>query len=95
MVPFLSARPTLHAGAFACAIRFGWSAGTGEGLAAATNLGRVASREHWVSDTVAASLLGYGLGSLAWDARRGSKEKKDGPKVSFGPGSVAVSWATE
>jgi membrane-associated phospholipid phosphatase len=34
------------------------------GLAGATALGRVQKREHWVSDTVAGALLGYGMGSL-------------------------------
>jgi hypothetical protein len=54
------------------------------GLAAVMNLARVGSREHWVSDTVAGSFLGYALGALAWDARRGSKGKKDGPAVVVG-----------
>lgn len=36
------------------------------GVAALTNFARVAKNKHWVSDTVAGSLLGYGLGTLAW-----------------------------
>jgi membrane-associated phospholipid phosphatase len=40
------------------------------GVAALVNAARVGSREHWVSDTVAGSVLGYALGHLAWEARR-------------------------
>ena len=64
------------------------------GVAAVTNLGRIASREHWLSDTVAGALLGYGLGSLAWDARRGHA-RKNGPTVTVGPGSVALTWQAD
>jgi membrane-associated phospholipid phosphatase len=59
------------------------------GLALVTNAARTASREHWFSDTVAGSLLGYGLGHLAWEARRGSK---NAPKVAVSPGRVALVW---
>ncbi len=59
------------------------------GVAALTNVGRTASREHWFSDTVAGSLLGYALGNLAWEARRG---KKGGPGVAVGPGNVSLVW---
>ncbi len=59
------------------------------GVAALTNLARTGSREHWFSDTVAGSLLGYALGNLAWEARRG---KKNGPGVAVGPGNVALVW---
>ena len=58
------------------------------GLAALTNAARAGSREHWVSDTVAGSLLGYWLGSVAWEARRGSKTK-----VAVGLDNVSVAWA--
>jgi membrane-associated phospholipid phosphatase len=59
------------------------------GVAALTNLARTGSREHWFSDTVAGSLLGYALGHLAWEARRG---KKNAPSVAIGPGNVALVW---
>jgi membrane-associated phospholipid phosphatase len=62
------------------------------GVAALTNAARVASREHWVSDTVGSSLIGYALGHIAWQARRDSRRGKSGPQLSVGPGSVAVSW---
>ena len=35
-------------------------------------------------------MLGYALGHLAWEARRGSK--KNAPAVAIGPGSVALVW---
>jgi len=38
------------------------------GVAALTNFGRVASRDHWLSDTVAGSVLGYFVGD--WFGRR-------------------------
>ncbi|HVJ13428.1 MAG TPA: YjbH domain-containing protein, partial [Burkholderiales bacterium] len=63
------------------------------GLAAVTNVARTGSREHWFSDTVAGSLLGYALGHLAWDARRG--KNKNTPSVAVGPGSVALTWSLQ
>jgi len=62
------------------------------GVAALTNLARAGSREHWVSDTVAGSLLGYALGSLAWEARRGSRQGKNTPRIAVGMDSVSVAW---
>ncbi|MFZ1909176.1 MAG: phosphatase PAP2 family protein, partial [Burkholderiales bacterium] len=62
------------------------------GAAALTNLARIGSREHWVSDTVASSLIGYGLGYLAWDAQHQARLKKDGPTVLLGPQSVNLAW---
>jgi membrane-associated phospholipid phosphatase len=59
------------------------------GLAAITNAARTGSREHWFSDTVAGSVLGYALGHLAWEARRG---KKGAPGIAIGPGNVALVW---
>jgi len=59
------------------------------GVAAVTNAARTGSREHWFSDTVAGSVLGYALGHLAWEARRG---KKGAPSVAIGPGNVALVW---
>jgi membrane-associated phospholipid phosphatase len=60
------------------------------GVAAVTNLARTGSREHWFSDTVAGSVLGYALGHLAWEARRSGK--KNAPAVAVGPGNVALVW---
>jgi membrane-associated phospholipid phosphatase len=60
------------------------------GVAALTNAARVGSREHWLSDTVAGSVLGYALGHLTWEARRASR--KGAPRVAFGPQSVGLEW---
>ncbi|MGQ0545271.1 MAG: YjbH domain-containing protein, partial [Betaproteobacteria bacterium] len=65
------------------------------GVAALTNAARVGSREHWVSDTVAGSLLGYALGHIAWEARRSSRLNKSGPALAIGPGTVGVSWTLD
>ena len=62
------------------------------GLAALTNAARAGSREHWVSDTVAGSLIGYWLGSIAWEARRDARLRKDGPRLSVGLNNVTVAW---
>jgi membrane-associated phospholipid phosphatase len=61
------------------------------GVAALVNAGRIASREHWLSDTVASSLLGYALGDFFWQERRTSGK---GPKVLVGPSSVSLKWET-
>jgi membrane-associated phospholipid phosphatase len=61
------------------------------GIAALVNAGRIASREHWLSDTVASSLLGYALGDFFWQERRSSGK---GPKVLVGPSSVSLKWET-
>jgi membrane-associated phospholipid phosphatase len=62
------------------------------GVAALVNAGRITSREHWLSDTVASSLLGYALGDFFWQERRASGK---GPKVVVGPSSVALKWETK
>jgi membrane-associated phospholipid phosphatase len=62
------------------------------GLAALTNAARAGSREHWVSDTVAGSLLGYWLGSIAWEARRDARLRKDAPRVTLQLDKVTVAW---
>jgi membrane-associated phospholipid phosphatase len=61
------------------------------GVAAVVNAGRIASREHWLSDTVASSLLGYALGDFFWQERRAAGK---GPKVLVGPSSVTLKWET-
>ena len=58
------------------------------GVAAITNAARVGSREHWLSDTVASSVIGYALGSLTWEARR----VKNRPSLAVGPGTVGLAW---
>jgi membrane-associated phospholipid phosphatase len=65
------------------------------GVAALVNAARVGSREHWLSDTVAGSVLGYALGHLAWEARRDSRLGKDGPSLVLGADKVGVKWTLE
>jgi membrane-associated phospholipid phosphatase len=60
------------------------------GVAAVTNLARVGGRQHWVSDTVAGSLLGYGIGRVFWEASRAPK--KGAPQVMIHPKGVNVAW---
>lgn len=61
------------------------------GVAAVTNLARVGSRQHWVSDTVAGSLLGYAIGKTFWAA--GKESAKGSPRVVIGPQSIGLAWA--
>ena len=60
------------------------------GIAALANIGRVAERRHWFSDTVAGSFIGYGVGSLMWALNR-DRQKGD-PQVSVRPDGVEVAW---
>lgn len=59
------------------------------GIAALTNFSRVAGRRHWFSDTVAAAVLGYGVGSLLWESRRAKRD--EGPTVYLTGKGVGVS----
>ncbi|MEO8164337.1 MAG: YjbH domain-containing protein [Betaproteobacteria bacterium] len=61
------------------------------GVAALANIGRVAERRHWFSDTVAGSFIGYGAGSLMWSLNR--ERGKDEPKITVHPDRVEVMWA--
>ncbi len=61
------------------------------GVAALTNIGRIAERRHWLSDTVAASLLGWGVGTLMWELNR--ERAKDMPLVTVTPNSVHATWS--
>ncbi len=64
------------------------------GVAALTNVARVASREHWVSDRVGGAFIGYGLGRIAWQARK-RPAQEGAPRLIVGPRSVALLWAIE
>lgn len=59
------------------------------GVAALTNYARVADRKHWVSDTVAGSLLGYVAGDIAWRWNRSAAGV--GSQVYVGPNSIGFS----
>lgn len=56
--------------------------------AALTGYGRVQQRDHWLSDTVAGALLGYGIGSLLTV----QQNKKGGPSLSVTPNAVTANW---
>ena len=59
------------------------------GLASLTNAGRIASRDHWLSDTVAGSAIGYFLGDFFY--RRSSASQDDSsPHVWITPRSVRI-----
>ena len=60
------------------------------GIAALTNLSRIGSREHWLSDTVASSVLGYGLGRLFWQS--GRDLAKGEPRVYFDGSMLGMQW---
>lgn len=59
------------------------------GVAVVTNTARVIGRDHWFSDTVAGSLLGYAIGNFIWQ----SHQVEQGAAVwTITPNRVAVSW---
>ena len=60
------------------------------GVAAITNLARVGSRKHWLSDTVAGSALGYAIGKVFWESSR--TPQKGAPRVLIHPAGVNVAW---
>jgi membrane-associated phospholipid phosphatase len=62
------------------------------GLAAFGAMGRVADRQHWVSDVVAGGIVGYAIGSWLWQAQR--DDSKSQFAVMPGTKSVSVSWST-
>lgn len=61
------------------------------GFAAMTNLARIQKREHWLSDTVASSFIGYALGSLTWSWRKKDSGAPDA--VSVSPNGVSAQWS--
>ena len=63
------------------------------GVAGITNFARVANRQHWLSDTVAGSVLGYAIGKWFYDASRAPA--KGAPQVSLDPGGVSLAWEFE
>ena len=60
------------------------------GLAGFTAVGRIQSREHWLSDTVAGGLMGYAIGSLTYEQQLGGKRTVH---LSATPQSVDASWS--
>lgn len=62
------------------------------GVAGLTNLARVGSRNHWVSDTVAGSLLGYGIGKILWESSRNSSGRY--PSIGVNGRELTLNWNT-
>jgi membrane-associated phospholipid phosphatase len=60
------------------------------GLAAASSMGRAANRQHWVSDVVGGSVLGYVVGSWLWKAQRGNTQSQFA--IAPGPKELSVAW---
>ena len=60
------------------------------GLAATTALGRLQSREHWLSDTVVGGLMGYAIGSLAYEQQQA---RSKAPRLTVGDRTVTASWS--
>lgn len=88
-----SAFPSRHAAvAWAVATPFAKEYGADwlYGAAVLTNLARVGSREHWVSDTVAGALIGYGIGHIFWESSR--SRNKDEPRVLLNLSGVKLAW---
>lgn len=61
------------------------------GAAAVTNLARVGSRRHWVSDTMAGSLLGYGIGRIFWESSRAPNNGAY-PRIGVSGRGVTLNW---
>jgi len=59
------------------------------GVAAVTNTARVTGRDHWFSDTVAGSLLGYAIGNFIWQSHQ---TEKGAAQWMITPNQVAVNW---
>jgi len=70
-----------------------YDAGWLYGAAAITTLARVGSREHWVSDSVAGSLLGYAIGRIFWESSRA--QSRNGPRVLLEKNGIKLGWALE
>ena len=59
-------------------------------VAAATGLGRIQSRDHWLSDTVAGGLMGYAVGSICYEQQLGYKRSM---QLSANLQSVQARWS--
>jgi membrane-associated phospholipid phosphatase len=59
------------------------------GVAGLSALGRIQSREHWLSDTVGSAIMGYAIGSLVGM----QSDKNDGANIELTPNSVKATWS--
>ena len=57
------------------------------GVALLANAGRVAGRDHWVSDTVGGAFLGYAIGRSMWESHR--RVGQGGPSWAVLPDGIA------
>jgi membrane-associated phospholipid phosphatase len=57
-------------------------------VAGLASLGRSANRQHWLSDVVAGSMLGYGAGKWLWSSQRNDKRYQS--MLSFGDKSIDI-----
>lgn len=62
------------------------------GVAAISSIGRVANRQHWVSDVVAGGVIGYATGSILWKGQRDNT--KSHLTIVPGPKEISVAWQT-
>nr|WP_307727645.1 YjbH domain-containing protein [Massilia sp. ZL223] len=62
------------------------------GLAAVGAMGRVADRQHWVSDVVGGGLVGYAIGSWLWQAQR--EDPRSRLAITPGRKELSVTWST-
>lgn len=62
------------------------------GVAALGAAGRVANRQHFVSDVVAGSVVGYVMGSWLWQSQR--DQKRSSFSIVPGPKQISVAWQT-
>lgn len=60
------------------------------GLAAIGSMGRMAGRQHWASDVVGGSILGYAMGTWLWHSQR--HESTSGFAIIPGFKEINVSW---
>ena len=62
------------------------------GVAALSSAGRVANREHWVSDVVAGGVVGWVMGTWLWESQR--DQKRSNFSIMPGPKQISVAWQT-
>ena len=58
------------------------------GVAGLSALGRIQSREHWLSDTVASAFMGYAIGTLVGNQQNPDK----GVRYTVTPQSIEANW---
>ncbi len=62
------------------------------GIAAISAAGRVANRQHFVSDVVAGSMVGYVMGSWLWQTQR--DQKRSSFSILPTPKQISMAWQT-